>query len=149
MGLGGPRQREDLFDLDAHLAGVDESGDAGQGRAVRFDQEGAGAQAPGRRRAGQVGGNAGDRDDQAVGAQDFQRSGTGVVVPVPDQVDDDVDVLDSLLEPDGGVVDQFVGAERGEPVVAAGAGGTDDVGAQVLGELDGEVPDAAGGRVDQ
>ena len=61
----------------------------------------------------------------------------------------DVDVGDRVLEPDGGVVDELVRAELGEPVVAAGPGGADHVGAEVLGELDRQVPDTAGGGVDQ
>ena len=67
-----------------------------------------------------------------------------------DQVHHGVDPLVELLaDRPGGVVEHLVGAELPHPVLVVGAGGADDVGTERLGDLDGEVADAARGRVDE
>jgi hypothetical protein len=47
------------------------------------------------------------------------------------------------------VVDGLVRSQGTQEVVLGGAGGADDVGAAGLGDLDGEMADAAGRRVDE
>jgi hypothetical protein len=70
-------------------------------------------------------------------------------VVAPDEVDDQVEGADGGLEADAGVVDDLIDAQGGEGVVLAGPGGADDLGAKVLGELHGQVPDPAAGGMDQ
>ncbi len=66
-----------------------------------------------------------------------------------DQVVDEVDVPGLVLEAFVLVIDDGVGPELADEFDVGGAGGGDDPRPGVAGELDGEVPDPAGGPVDQ
>jgi len=95
-------------------------------------------------REGQVG-HAADADHDAAGADLGQRAQLRVAA---EGVEDHVEVAE-LGDGVGGVVDRLVGAEAAQEVEVAGAGGGEDVGAEVLGDLDRQRADAAGAGVDQ
>jgi hypothetical protein len=90
----------------------------------------------------------GHEDVQPAGAQDRQRSCSGVVVDVADEVDHDVDRADDVLEACRGVVDDDRGAELAQPGQVA----ADPVAitcAEVRRELHGEVAHSAATGVDE
>jgi hypothetical protein len=64
-------------------------------------------------------------------------------------VKDEVPVARPVGDVVAGVVDDLVGAERPDEVELAGAADPGDAGAERLGQLDRERPDAAGGPDDQ
>jgi hypothetical protein len=66
-----------------------------------------------------------------------------------DRVEHRVAILPDFREILRVVVDHLIGAETADIIDVAGAGGADDAGAKVLGELDGKTSDAAGAALDQ
>lgn len=129
---------------------VDQVGDPGERGAVRLHQEGGRFQPPRTGRLQHLRRHTGrDRHDRAARPQGFQRAGGRRVVPLADQVDDDIDVAHDLLEADLRVVHDLVRAQLAQPVVLRGARRADDMGPEVLGELHRQVSHAARRRVDQ
>jgi hypothetical protein len=102
-------------------------------------------------REGRVGAVLADADDTTARRGDVGVELEVVVQPV---VEDGVGaaagrVADSVGEVVASVVEDDVRAEVGEAVVVLGGGGSDDTGADSVGDLDGRVADAARPAVDE
>lgn len=143
VGLRGLLQRQHRVDQRLQQALLDQGGDALQALEVRLHQQPCGVHALG------VGREAvGARQGHQVPARLEHLQRALPVVPAH-RVDHHVDVGDDVLEVRGAVVDHLVGAQVAQQLVLGGARGADHVRAAGLGDLHGQVADAAGRRVHQ
>ena len=148
MGLGGVGEVEDLGDVGYEGLGRGEVGDLVEPGALRAYGRGGEAD------VGVVGGGSQLVGGSDEGDQDAARPDRGQC-PVADVAsNEDQGDVDRLGDEGGqgdrvGVVDGTVGAEATQPVMLGGAGHGRDGGAEVVGDLHGEVPDAAAGTGDQ
>ena len=150
MGLGCLGEREGRLDVRTQSAGLDEGGDGLHAAPVGLDEEGLEADAPlgDRRQLVRCDGYGKERDEGASWTKHGEGAGAAGGVE-RERIEDHVDVCDGLGEVDGAVVDGLVHAQGTQEVVLGGAGGADDVRAAGLGDLYGEMADAAGRRVDE
>ena len=128
--------------------GLQHGGQAGEADRVRLDQHPGGPHAAGLelRGLGQLD-RRGDDHERAAATQTGQ--GARRVLLTADEVDDAVHVARDLGEVLAPVVDRVVHAELAQEPVLGGRGGAPDLGPARLGDLHGQVADAAGGGVDE
>ena len=145
-GVDERAQLGELGAVGAHEQEVEaRAGLALGGAAAARDEPDGGADPRGHRRAREREvGHAAHADDDATRATPRQRVELGVAA---ERVEHHVEVArgDRALR----VVEDLIGAERAHQLDVLGAGGREDLGAEVLGELDRERADAASAGVDQ